>query len=145
LSGTFARASMPDDQRVASVEQIKASPNVIAVLSKIQKSYHYYEGIEARHQLTFTENSDLHWDLCELMFDWCKADDDEACKRVYEEAQLYKISLGEFIKAILKINNVARELEKVALIQSNMTLLDKIKKVPLLTLKSVVTNQSLYL
>ena len=141
----FARASMPDDQRVASVEQINATPNVISVLSKIQKSYHYYEGIEARHQLTFTESNDLHWDLCELMFDWCKADEDAACKRVYEQAQSYKISLGEFIKAILKINNVARELEKVALIQSNMTLLDKIKKVPLLTLKSVVTNQSLYL
>ena len=141
----FARVSMPDDQRVTGIDQLEASSNVTSVLSKIQNSYHYYEGIEARHQLSFTENSDLHWDLCDLMFDWCKADTDEACKRVYEEAQLYKISLGEFIKAILKINNIARELEKVALRQFNMILLDKIKKVPLLTLKSVVTNQSLYL
>ena len=142
---TFARVSMPDDQRVTSVAQVKASPNVIAILSKIQESYRFYENIESRQQLTFTEGGDLHWDLCELMLDWCNSTDDEACKRVYENAQLYRISLGEFIKAILKINNVARELEKVAMIQSNMTLLDKIKKVPILTLKSVVTNQSLYL
>jgi len=79
------------------------------------------------------------------MIDWCNADSEEKCRKVYENAQMYCISLGEFIKAILKINNVARELEKVALIQSNLTLLDKIKNVPLLTLKSVVTNQSLYL
>jgi hypothetical protein len=136
---------MPSDQRVVSIDQIEATPNVIDVLKKIQKSYHCYTDIEARHQLTFTENSDLSWDLCELMMDWCKADTEDKCKKVYEKAQLYRISLGEFIKAILKINNVARELEKVALIQSNMTLLDKIKKVPLLTLKSVATNQSLYL
>ena len=141
----FARVSMPSDQRVVSIDQIEATPNVIDVLKKIQKSYHCYTDIEARHQLTFTENSDLSWDLCELMMDWCKADTEDKCKKVYEKAQLYRISLGEFIKAILKINNVARELEKVALIQSNMTLLDKIKKVPLLTLKSVATNQSLYL
>ena len=141
----FARVSMPEDHRVASIDQIETTPNVRAVLKKIQESYHYYTDIESRHQLTFTENSDLSWDLCELMMEWCQADNEEKCKQVYETAQFYCISLGEFIKSILKINNVARELEKVALIQSNMTLLDKIKKVPLLTLKSVATNQSLYL
>lgn len=141
----FARVSMPTDQRVATVEQIVAPPNVINLLKEIQERYHYYNNIETRHQLTIIENVDLSWDLCELVIDWCNADSEEKCRKVYENAQMYCISLGEFIKAILKINNVARELEKVALIQSNLTLLDKIKNVPLLTLKSVVTNQSLYL
>jgi hypothetical protein len=40
------------------------------------------------------------------------------------------IFLGEFVKAILKINNITAELEKV---------------VPQLTLKYVATNQSLYI
>ena len=74
---------MPSDQRVVSIDQIEATPNVIDVLKKIQKSYHCYTDIEARHQLTFTENSDLSWDLCELMMDWCKADTEDKCKKVY--------------------------------------------------------------
>lgn len=141
----FVRVSIPDDQRVVDLENIETSQNVLDVLKKIQQRYHYYTDIETRHQLTFTEKDDLHWDLCELMGDWCDANNEEMCKQIYEKAGSYCISLGEFVKAVLKINNVAHELEKVALIQSNMTLLDKIKNVPILTLKSVATNQSLYL
>ena len=37
------------------------------------------------------------------------------------------------------------ELIKVAEIQSNMALLDKMKKIPDVTLKYIATNQSLYL
>ena len=46
---------------------------------------------------------------------------------------------------MLKVNNIARELEKVCEITNNLALLDKLKKIPIVTLKSVVTNQSLYL
>ena len=53
--------------------------------------------------------------------------------------------MGEFIKAILKINNIANEFEKVCLIQPNLELLEKLRKIPELTLKSVATAQSLYL
>ena len=60
---------------------------------------------------------------------WCDADTPEKCKRVFQEAKQRGISLGEFTKAILKINNIANELEKVCTIQSNIELLDKIKKV----------------
>ena len=46
---------------------------------------------------------------------------------------------------MLKINNISKELEKVCEITNNMKLLEKIKKIPDVTLKSIVTNQSLYL
>ena len=54
------------------------------------------------------------------------------------------IFLGEFVKAILKINNVAAEMEKVAEMTGNVAFLSKLKEIPGLTLKFVVTNQSLY-
>ena len=54
------------------------------------------------------------------------------------------IFLGDFIKAILKINNAANELEKVAELTNNFGLLEKLKKIPLITLKYIVDNQSLY-
>jgi superfamily II RNA helicase len=141
----FTRVSMPKAQRVVGIDNISANKKIIRNIHKIQQAYDYYKDIELRHNLNFTSDDALSWDMCELVIDWCGADDDLKCKKVYEKAAMYSISLGEFIKAILKINNVAAEMEKLAFIQSNITLLDKIKKVSTITLKSVVTNQSLYL
>jgi hypothetical protein len=62
--------------------------------------------------------------------------------RIKEEKELF---LGEFIKAILKINNIAKEFEKIAESLENLELLEKIKLIPIITLKYVATNQSLYI
>ena len=67
------------------------------------------------------------------------------CIKIINQAKQYNISLGDFVKAILKINNIALELEKVAIIQENLSLLEKLKNIPAITLKSCITNQSLYL
>jgi hypothetical protein len=67
------------------------------------------------------------------------------CKRVLQKiCEEKKIVLGEFIKALLKINNISCELEKVCEFMGNIQLLGKLKEIPTLTLKYVVTNQSLY-
>jgi hypothetical protein len=55
-----------------------------------------------------------------------------------------EIFLGEFIKALLKINNIASEMERVAELIGDVEFLHKLKKIPELTLKFVATNQSLY-
>jgi hypothetical protein len=55
------------------------------------------------------------------------------------------IFLGEFVKAILKINNISSEMEKIAENSGNIALLSKLKEIPLLTMKFVATNQSLYI
>ena len=55
------------------------------------------------------------------------------------------IFLGDFIKAILKINNVASELEKVAEVTNNTELLEKLQHIPDNTLKYVANKQSLYI
>ena len=62
--------------------------------------------------------------------------------KIKEEKQIF---LGEFVKAILKINNIAAEFEKVCELLQNLNLLQKIKNIPNLTLKYIVTNQSLYI
>ena len=53
--------------------------------------------------------------------------------------------IGEFIKAILKINNIVNEFEKVSELLQNIELLHKLKQISDKTLKFVATNQSLYL
>ena len=61
------------------------------------------------------------------------------------DGETSQIFLGEFVKAILKINNIAAEFEKVCELLQNLNLLQKIKNIPTLTLKYIVTNQSLYI
>jgi superfamily II RNA helicase len=141
----FAPISLPADQKVTSISQIVAPDNVINTLKLIQQSYNKYKDIELQNKLYFNQEYSLSWNMAELIIDWCKADNEIETKKVYNKALEYSITLGEFTKCILKINNIANELEKAALIQGNITLLEKIKQVGELTLKSVVTNQSLYL
>jgi hypothetical protein len=59
-------------------------------------------------------------------------------------SQEKEIFLGEFVKAILKINNISLEMEKIAEFLGDIEMLNKLKKIPELTLKYVATNQSLY-
>jgi hypothetical protein len=54
------------------------------------------------------------------------------------------IFLGEFVKALLKINNIAAEIASIAEKMGNMNLLALLKSIPDKILKYVVTNQSLY-
>jgi hypothetical protein len=55
-----------------------------------------------------------------------------------------EIFLGEFVKALLKINNISSEFEQISEMTGNIAFLSKLKEIPNMTLKYVVTNQSLY-
>ena len=86
------------------------------------------------------------FDLMNYIMEWCEATNEDECKAVINNVKVEKnIFIGEFIKAILKINNITKEFEKVCEFINNMTLLEKLKQIPVLTLKYVATSQSLYI
>ena len=77
--------------------------------------------------------------------EWTLCEDVNSCKLLIQRMESEKgIFLGEFIKAVLKINNIASEVEKVAELIGNLGLLEQLKRIPELTMKFVATNQSLY-
>jgi superfamily II RNA helicase len=89
---------------------------------------------------------DIQYDLLNYVVRWCDAQDELECKAIIKELkERTGIFLGEFIKALLKVNAVALELEKVCELEQNIALLEKLRAIPKLTLKYVATNQSLYL
>ena len=67
------------------------------------------------------------------------------CDYNYECEYNYDIFTGEFIKAILKINNMVNELKNITEYTGNVELLHKLTQIPELTLKFIATNQSLYI
>ena len=141
----FTSVSVKDADKVVNILHILAPENVKTLVTKIQSAYHKYYDIESVNKTGFANDYNIHYNMCELIYQWCEAPDEFVCAKVFRDALGFNISRGEFIKAILKINNVANELIKVAEIQSNMALLDKMKKIPDVTLKYIATNQSLYL
>ena len=140
----FANIPIPEDQRSPFIDNKKIPENSKFSITKIYNFYQEITDIELRNNLE-CNNQTLQYELCELMHAWALADTELTCKQIFQLAKEKGISIGVFIKAILKINNIASEFEKVCEIQSNLKLLEQIKKIPQLTLKSVVTNQSLYI
>ena len=79
------------------------------------------------------------------MEEWIDAKSEEDRKMILQRAEQEKdIFLGDFIKALLKINNIVFEMETIAQIIGNIPFLYELNQIRSLTLKYVVTNQSLY-
>ena len=88
----------------------------------------------------------IHFNLISYAYDWCDCDNIETCKLLLQKMAMEKeIFLGEFIKSILKINNIVNEMIRVAEMIGNIKLLHILKEIPEKTLKYIATNQSLYI
>ena len=144
LFSCFANVSIPKDRRL-QLQSISVSARMKQVLNMVQDYYHEIQDIELRYNIASNEEYDIKYELMNFVLQWCHTDDEEQCKLILQRVRSEGISIGEFTKAILKINNVASEFEKVCMIQGNIALLEKIRKIPSRTLKYIATNQSLYL
>ena len=140
----FTNLNVPEDLKTLSPNAHSYPINKITM--EIIKSLDYYEKLETTQQIDSGSSYEINFDIQTEILDWCSCETEEECKKIIESIKLNKtISLGDFVKAVLKINNIAKEMEKICEIKNNIVLLEKIKQIPVLTLKYVVTNQSLYL
>jgi len=88
---------------------------------------------------------ELNYDIMEHMIEWVNVETEEDCHRIiHKMTQVGEIFLGEFIKTIIKINNICEEMKKVAEYFQKVEFLNKLSKISGLILKFVATNQSLY-
>lgn len=141
----FTNISVSDDIKLHNPSSIlKHSPFEIAG-NYLREMYNKYYDEEVKFNVNTGTDYNLHFQIMDDVYKWCKADNECECIEVVNNMkQTHKIFLGEFVKAILKINNIAAEFEKICEQIGNMELLTKIKEIPRLTLKYVVTNLSLY-
>ena len=115
------------------------------LLNDLKKDMEKIQDFETKCRVNTGTDYSHHYDLLNYMEAWCLCKDAASCKYLLQRMEKEKeIFLGEFVKAVLKINNVACEIEKIAEMSGNMELLEKVKQIPELTLKFVATNQSLY-
>lgn len=115
------------------------------VVMDFTKLYSCYQEKETKYNINTGIDYSIHYDLIDYVVKWCKCENVEDCKILLQKLGDEKeIFLGEFVKALLKINNISNELEKISEYTGNIAFLSKLKEIPAMTLKYVVTNQSLY-
>jgi superfamily II RNA helicase len=111
----------------------------------INKMYSTYQTQETDYHVNSGIDYNIHYDLIQYVDKWCECETPDECKLVLQQLSHEKgIFLGEFVKALLKINNIATEFIKIAELIGNISLLSKLREIENMTLKYVVTNQSLY-
>lgn len=115
------------------------------IVHEVVGLYNDYQRKEMARNINTGFDYEIHYDLLNYVEEWCDCKSVEDCKLVLQKmAGEKEIFLGEFVKALLKINNISCEFEKIAEMTGNIAFLSKLKEIPQMTLKYVATNQSLY-
>jgi superfamily II RNA helicase len=112
------------------------------ILETINKEIVVYSNEAALRNKQF--DLKLQYDLMNYTMSWCDCETEEDCKLVLQKMESEGIFLGDFVKAVLKIVNIAREAEKVALM-FDLVIMEAVSFVPNVMLKYMVNNQSLYI
>lgn len=139
----FTNISVPEDKRTITPNSKYHS--VTKFVTTLKQMYQEHSSIEFENKINTGIDYNIHFDLIDYIIQWTECENETDCKLVLQRvSQDKEVFLGEFIKAILKINNITSEFEKIAELIGDIELLHKLKQVPQLTMKYVATNQSLY-
>ena len=143
LFSCFTNVSVPED--LSCIVPNAPTQKIRDLVLKCRTMYNEYLDLETEKQINTGTDYNIHFELLKYVYDWTMAESVQECKLVLQTLSNDKeVFLGEFVKALLKINNISSELEKVAEYIGNIELLHKLREIPQLTLKYVATNQSLY-
>lgn len=114
---------------------------------RLVASYEFYERYEDEHGLNtgIDYKNALNYDIPDFAMEWIACNDEEQCKWFIRSRLSEKgISIGDFVKAVMKISTIAKELSTIAEQTGNMDLLHKLTQIDGKILKYVTTSQSLY-
>jgi antiviral helicase SKI2 len=143
LFSCFTNINVQEDRKAFFPKSEDTSVEEIVKL--VAEAYNSCQDIELKRNIVSGMDYNVHYDLLNYVEEWCDTTDVETCKlllqKIGEEKEIF---LGEFVKALLKINNISCEMEKIAEMTGNIALLSKLREIPNMTMKYVVTNQSLY-
>jgi superfamily II RNA helicase len=140
----FTNVSVNENLR--AVTPSKTNTDVYEIINNITNEYNNIKDLENHLEINTGTDCHMQYDMIEYSLNWCNCENALDCKLLLQKIETEKeIFLGEFVKALLKINNISAELEKVAENIGNIELLHKLKEIPKKTLKYVATNQSLYI
>jgi len=140
----FTNVNVGSDMRV-SVPTSK-NENVRSLIDFIYENLEKYQSYETKYGFNSGSDYSINFDVCDEMMAWCDVENAEQAISFLKSLKSEKnIFVGEFIKGVLKIVNILKELEKIfTTIVEKLEYVEKIKNCYELLLKFVCTSQSLY-
>ena len=144
LASCFTGIKVPEDNRQIMPPSDIPQHLQECIQSAVRYSEHYMD-FENLHKITTGTDYELAYDIIHHVMKWCNATSQEECKLVLQDLENNEIiSTGEFVKALIKITNIASELERTCEFVGDIALKEMLSKVPSMVLKYIATNQSLY-
>jgi len=140
----FAEIKLPDCDRCHNYTLHTNSYKVSSCIDSFNKNLEKIHTYEDRNYVRLVDYTPIQYDLLYYMHMWYHEEEKKHCLEIIKEANRNGISLGEWIKAILKVTKMSKEICKAAALAEQYELALKLKEIPEKILKSVCINQSLY-
>ena len=145
LFSCFTNVSVPEALMDYKLSDNDEFANIKKFITEVFNIYEDKKEFEIQQRIDTGVDYSMHFDLIDYVIEWTHCTNEPECKQLLDKIGFEKeIFLGEFVKALLKINNISSEMERVAELTGDVEFLHKLKQIPELTLKFVATNQSLY-
>ena len=142
----FSNIRIKDDNKIHNIERLTDNDDLNKLLISMKNIYENYITEEHKYKVNPSNSLEYIFELVNPILKWCESGDEKSCKEIINKCENdNEIFTGEFIKAILKINNIANELKNIAEYTGNIEFLHKLTQIPELTSKFIATNQSLYI
>jgi superfamily II RNA helicase len=144
LASCFTGIKVPEDNRQIMPPSDIPEHLKVCIQDAVRYSEHYMD-FENLHKISTGTEYELTYDIIHYVMKWCNASSQEECKLVLQDLENNEIiSTGEFVKALIKITNIASELERTCEFVGDIALKEMLSKVPTMVLKYIATNQSSY-
>jgi len=141
----FANIRVKEESKIYNPSTLTCSDKLNILLIDLKDIYENYMTIEQNIGISNSAQLSYTFELVNPILNWCESQDEITCRGIIQTCEHeYQLFTGEFIKSILKINNMANELKMIAEDIGNIELLHKLSEIPDMSLKYVATNQSLY-
>ncbi len=140
----FCNLNVPEEAMTLRPPQTLSDPLTTCLL-QAESYIDTLRNNESLHELNVGMEIDFHFNLVEEIMWWCGCENENDARDFLEDLICDRgIFLGEFVRAVLKINHVVAELDGVAEFLADINTLSKLRSIEQMILKFVCTNQSLY-
>jgi len=142
----FNDTKVSDEYRIHNINNLTISQELIFIINNLNSNIENIIDLECNYNMnTNTANIELSYDLIPYILKWINAENEQTCRLILEDLNNIGIFVGDFSKALLKINNICNELNETFELINNVKMAYITSLVSDKLLKFVVTNQSLYI
>lgn len=142
----FNDTKVSDEYKIHNINNLTISQELIFIINNLNSNIENIIDLECNYNInTNTANVELSYDLIPYILKWINAENEQTCRLILEDLNNIGIFVGDFSKALLKINNICNELNETFELINNVKMAYITSLVSDKLLKFVVTNQSLYI